>query len=338
MLVAQFIYNHKGLKVHKEVIDNNDKFFNSEILDHIHLTIYSNLKLDFPNQLDITQMKDQENLPTDYFGYYYIYDTDLYFIYTDHDSLPRNIINQKQVIKLIEKRSKIFDFFIGLSVVEFKDDEGPTPIYNNNPLTEEQHILLAVQATTLMGMGQKQMPNYLIGPIPVPMSDYCFLAFAYQRTAKKSKDPRIQNIGRPTLIITILNHIDKVEKELIEFLELFLKHWSKTSIADQEVLQEDDLIRLYDDIHETLFLAKDLFMIRSIQQDEFKHLFRQNFTENLILQTENEDLKAQLEKATGTKFSKTSSKKPKRKSTKKTKKTPKKKKKAKKKVTKKKKK
>ena len=57
--------------------------------------------------------------------------------------------------------------------------------------------------------------------------------------------------------------------------------------------------------------------MRSIEQDELKHLFQQNFTENILLQSENDDLKAQLEKATGKKYTRKSSKKPPKKITKK---------------------
>ena len=140
------------------------------------------------------------------------------------------------------------------------------------------------------------MPKYLIGPVPVPHTDYFFLAFSYQRNSDHSSDPRIQNVGRPTVIFTLLDSIATKEKELIDFIELFFFHWSKTEIGMSENISQKDFERLFRDVRDTISLSKDLITVRLIQQQEFRLLFTQFYTENILLKSQNEELKLLLSK------------------------------------------
>jgi regulator of replication initiation timing len=224
----------------------------------------------------------------------------LFFVYTKgKDFTINNILKDEFIAEKIAERKNKLKFFIGMIVSEFRDDIGPAPLYSKMNLeevkfTEEQLTLLSVQGTTLLGMGQKQMPKYLIGPVPVPHSDYFFLAFSYHRLSDESSDPRIQKIGRPTVIFIMLDSVATKEKEMIDFLELFLSHWSMTEIGRQEFIDTEDFDRLFRDIRNTIYLAKDLIAVRNIQQEEFKLLFTQYSTENILLRSQNEELRNKL--------------------------------------------
>ena len=239
-------------------------------------------------------------------------------VYTRGNKItPKTILEDKFIIEKIEERNNRLQFFIGLLVAEFSDEVGPAPIYsrmNNDTVefSEEQLTLLSVQGTTLLGMGQKQMPSYLIGPVPVPRTNYFFLAFSYQRQSEESTDPRIKSVGRPTVIFTLLDSPATKEKELIDFIELYLSHWAKTEVGKSEHIKEEDFDRLFRDIRDTLSLSLDLIAVRTIQQQEFRLLFTQYYTENLLLKSQNEELKKSLEKTKQRKSdsSKTSSSKP----------------------------
>jgi regulator of replication initiation timing len=81
---------------------------------------------------------------------------------------------------------------------------------------------------------------------------------------------------------------------MIDFLELFLSHWSMTEIGRQEFIDTEDFDRLFRDIRNTIYLAKDLIAVRNIQQEEFKLLFTQYSTENILLRSQNEELRNKL--------------------------------------------
>ena len=143
-------------------------------------------------------------------------------------------------------------------------------------------------------MGQKHMPTYLIGPVPVPRTNYFFLAFSYHRLSEESLDPRIKSLGRPTVIFTLLDSSATKEKDLIDFIELFLSHWSKTGIGQAEHIRTEDFDRLFRDVRDTISLSRDLIAVRTIQQLEFRLLFTQYYTENLLLKSQNEELRKAL--------------------------------------------
>lgn len=308
MISAVFIYNEKGLKVSKTIFESGEPFFliiddhNIDQADHVHLDLYMQLKLDFPKNFPITKIErtDEFPIPTSLSCYYFIIETDLYFVYTK-GTKGEEILKDKFIQEKINERQNRLKFFIGLMVSEFRDDIGPAPIYSKMNIesvrfSEEQLTLLSVQGTTLLAMGQKQMPKYLIGPVPVPHTDYFFLAFSYQRNSANSSDPRIQNVGRPTVIFTLLDSVATKDKDFIDFIELFFIHWSKTEIGMSETIKKEDFDRLFRDVKNTISLSKDLIAVRTIQQQEFRLLFTQFYTENLILRNQNEELKNLLNK------------------------------------------
>ena len=304
MISAVFIYNDKGLKVSRTIFESGEPFFNDNIdfVDHTHLDLYMKLKLDFPNNFPITKIqRDAEfPIPTSLSCYYFIIDRDLYFVYTRGNKInDEDIIQDKFILEKIDERKNRLKFFVGILIAEFRDDVGPAPIYSKMNLdevhfSEEQLTLLSVQGTTLLGMGQKHMPTYLIGPVPVPRTDYFFLAFSYHRLSEESTDPRIKSLGRPTVIFTLLDNSATKEKELIDFIELFLSYWSKTEAGKSEHIKREDFDRLFRDIKNTISLSKDLIAVRTIQQQEFRLLFTHYYTENLLLHSQNEELKLQL--------------------------------------------
>ncbi len=304
MISAVFIYNEKGLKVSKTIFESGEPFFNDNIdqVDHVHLDIYVKLKLDFPKDLAITKVdRDKDySIPTSLTCYYFITDYDLFFIYTRGNKISKDtILKDDFILEKINERKNRLQFFIGLLIAEFRDDIGPAPIYSKMNIesvkfSEEQLTLLSVQGTTLLGMGQKQMPTYLIGPVPVPKTNYFFLAFSYHRMSEESSDPRIKSVGRPTVIFTLLDSPATKEKELIDFIELFLSHWSKTEVGRSEHIKKEDFDRLFRDIKDTISLSLDLIAVRTIQQQEFRLLFTQYYTENILLKSKNEELLHQL--------------------------------------------
>ena len=303
MISAVFIYNEKGLKVSRTIFESGEPFFNDNIdqVDHNHLDLYMKLKLDLPKNLPLTKIEREADfpIPTSLSCYYFIKDQDLYFVYTRGDTNSKDILEDSFIVEKINERKNRLQFFIGILVAEFRDDVGPAPMYSKMyadvKFSEEQLTLLSVQGTTLLGMGQKHMPTYLIGPVPVPRTDYFFLAFSYHRLSNESEDPRIKSLGRPTVIFTLLDSSATKEKELIDFIELFLSYWSKTEVGQSEHIRTEDFDRLYRDIKDTISLSRDLIAVRSIQQLEFRLLFTHYYTENLLLKSQNEELKILLE-------------------------------------------
>ncbi len=303
MISAVFIYNEKGLKVSRTIFESGEPFFNDNIdqVDHNHLDLYMKLKLDLPKNLPLTKIERESDfpIPTSLSCYYFIKDQDLYFVYTRGDTNSQDILEDSFIVEKINERKNRLQFFIGILVAEFRDDVGPAPMYSKMyadvKFSEEQLTLLSVQGTTLLGMGQKHMPTYLIGPVPVPRTDYFFLAFSYHRLSNESEDPRIKSLGRPTVIFTLLDSSATKEKELIDFIELFLSYWSKTEVGQSEHIRTEDFDRLYRDIKDTISLSRDLIAVRSIQQLEFRLLFTHYYTENLLLKSQNEELKILLE-------------------------------------------
>lgn len=305
MISAVFIYNDKGLKVSKTIFESGEPFFNENIdsVDHNHLDLYMKLKLDSPENLPVTKIERNNDfsIPTSLSCFYFIIAYDLYFVYTRGNKVSKeSILDDKFIQEKIRERKDRLKFFIGMLVSEFNDDIGPAPIYSRMNVegvsfSEEQLTLLSVQGTTLLGMGQKQMPKYLIGPVPVPHTDYFFLAFSYHRLSDESTDPRIKNIGRPTVIFTLLDSPATKEKELIDFIELFLSHWAKTEVGKSEYIKKEDFDRLFRDVKDTISLSRDLIAVRTIQQQEFRLLFTHYYTENLLLKSQNEELKLQID-------------------------------------------
>ena len=308
MISAVFIYNDKGLKVSRTIFESGEPFFidNIEQVDHAHLDLFMKLKLDFPKNLPVTEIERDNDfpIPTSLSCYYFIIEQDLYFVYTrGNKSNSSSILEDKFILEKINERKNRLQFFIGVLIAEFRDDVGPAPIYSKMyadvKFSEEQLTLLSVQGTTLLGMGQKHMPTYLIGPVPVPRTNYFFLAFSYHRLSDESVDPRIKSIGRPTVIFTLLDSSATKEKELIDFIELFLSHWSKTAVGQAEHIHTEDFDRLFRDIKDTISLSRDLIAVRTIQQQEFRLLFTQYYTENLLLKSQNEELKKLLGQGNG---------------------------------------
>ena len=305
MISAVFIYNEKGLKVSRTIFESGEPFFNDNIeqVDHVHLDLYMKLKIDYPENLPIKKIeRDKEfPIPTSLACYYFVKNYDLFVVYTRGNKTGGNVIlEDKFILEKIKERKNRLQFFIGLLVAEFTDDVGPAPIYSKMnseevEFSEEQLTLLSVQGTTLLGMGQKQMPSYLIGPVPVPRTNYFFLAFSYHRMSEESSDPRIKSVGRPTVIFTLLDSPATKEKELIDFIELFLFHWSKTEVGRSEHIKTEDFDRLFRDIRDTISLSIDLIAVRTIQQQEFRLLFTQYYTENLLLKSQNDELKKTID-------------------------------------------
>lgn len=314
MISAVFIYNEKGLKVSKTIFESGEPFFNDNIdqVDHIHLDLYMKLKLDLPRNLKIKKIEKNDDfpIPTSLACYYFIVEYDLFFIYTRGNKVKETeIMKDHFILEKIDERKNRLQFFIGLLISEFRDDIGPAPLYSKMNIesvkfSEEQLTLLSVQGTTLLGMGQKQMPTYLVGPVPVPRTNYFFLAFSYHRLSEESTDPRIKSVGRPTVIFTLLDSPATKEKELIDFIELFLSHWAKTEVGRSEHIKKEDFCRLFRDVKDTISLSLDLIAVRTIQQQEFRLLFTQYYTENLLLKSKNEELMHKLSQNKMTKTSK----------------------------------
>jgi hypothetical protein len=295
MIKALFILNSNGLKV-ESLIKKTDSFFHTgnTQLEELISSIFVHYQYNYPVSSMPVEIVDQ-NLPSGVVGYHFVHAYDLFITFFE-EKPDRDLTKLSEVIKLISLRQSLRSFYKGIVVADFDDTMGPVPIYNNSPLEEGETTMLAVQGTTVLGMGMTTIPAQLVGPVPVPRRpNYSFMAFGYQRPAPGSNDPRILSVGRPAIIFLILDHVDTLDKEVKDFAESYLFQWVQAEVAQQEILNLADLARLHDNLMKIIILAKDLVRLRTIQIAEIKELLIRSSTENLLLKEEISHLKAQLE-------------------------------------------
>jgi len=297
MIEALVLLNSQGLKIASEVFSNKTFFLGeNQALDLVLNTVYSHLNLDFPEKLPVTVIDFE--LIEGIFGAYFVEKKEIYFIFSNTViKRPKMLLKDKKIVKFIDNRQKELRFFNGIFISDWQDSAGPVPLYNKSTLDDETLTLLAVQGTTILGMGMNEVPNQLVGPIPVPKTVLSFIVYMYKRTASESSDSRIVSKGRPTTIFIILELVegnDRLDKETQEFIKTFLEQYVRSEQAQEEFLYEEDLDQLNIDLKQTVLLAKDLITMRTLKEGELSKLLHSYASENMLMKSEIVELKAQI--------------------------------------------
>ena len=231
---------------------------------------------------------------------------------TDYSSLSK-------VTEAIRKRKEDRSFFKGIVISDFDDVQGPVPIFNASELEEDFLAVLAVQGTTVLGMGMQSMPNHIVGPVPIPSNpELSTLIRGFQRPAPSSTDPRIQLGGRPTMIFMIIESRITLHKETLDFIDSFLSQWIYSE-AVKEFLEDEDLKQMSIDLEQLIILALDLIHLRDIQTVHLRELVKFYASENMLLKQEIAHLRTRLSVKSSPSTKKTTKK---RKTTKNSKATP----------------
>ena len=289
------VINSKGLAVYSNNYTKSDPFFveNNNDLEFIINNLYADLQSNFPNKLSLRLIDEVDNAPEGIYVYFFIEHYDLFIFFSDQNGLT-DISTIKELSETINIRKSERSFFKGVVVSDFDDEQGPIPIFNGSELDEDFLPVLAVQGTTVLGMGMTSMPSHLVGPVPIPSRpELSTIIRGFQRSAPNSQDPRIQLGGRPTTIFIIIDSNVTLHKETLDFIDTFISQWL-FSEAVKEFLDEEDLRQMSIDLGQLIILAQDLIRLRNIQSTHLRELVKFYATENMILKQELAHLRAKL--------------------------------------------
>jgi hypothetical protein len=281
------IINSKGLTVRSKKFDTKDSFFDdgNNDLEFVVNNLYSDLQSNFPRKLSLRLIEETKTVPEGIFVYFFIEYYDLFIFFTNQGDLS-DYSNIDIIINAINERKTERAFFKGVVVADFDDTQGPIPIYNNSVLEEDFLPVLAVQGTTVLGMGMTTMPNHIVGPVPIPAnSELSTLIRGFQRPAPNSDDPRIKLGGRPTTIFLIIESRIILHKETLDFIDVALTQWIYSE-AIKEFFDEEDLKQMAVDLEQLVILAQDLIHLRDAQSNHLRDLVKFYASENMILKQE----------------------------------------------------
>lgn len=293
------IINSKGLAVYSENYSKSDPFFKEDNndLEFIINNLYADLQLNYPGKLSLRRVDETPNLPKSLFVYFFIEHFDLFIFFSNQADLV-DISGLTKLQNAINLRKAERSFFKGIVVSDFDDTQGPIPIFNRSSLEEDFLAILAVQGTTVLGMGMTTMPSNIVGPVPIPSNtELSTLIRGFQRPAPHSEDPRVQLGGRPTTIFIIIDSQITLHKESLDFIDTFLTQWI-ASEAVKEYLEDEDLKQMSIDLEQLLILSQDLIRLRDIQSSHLKELLIFYTTENMLLKQEIAHLRTRLSKKT----------------------------------------
>lgn len=289
------VINSKGLSVISEAFEKKNDFYQegSNDLEFIINNLYANLQSNFPSKLSLRLVEEAPNIPNGIYAYFFIEHYDLYIFFSKEGNLTE-YSSIKEISQIVNERQSEMSFFRGVVVTDFSDTEGPVPLYNGSELEDDFLSVLAVQGTTVLGMGMTSIPNHIVGPVPIPAnSELSALIRGFQRPAPGSEDPRIQLGGRPTTIFIIIEAQIILNKEILDFIDTFLSQWINSG-AVKEFFDEDDLKDLTIDLRHLVILAQDLIRLRDIQTSHLKDLVKFYTSENAMLKQEIIHLRDQL--------------------------------------------
>ena len=290
------ILNSKGLTVYSNKFNSKNSFFEegANDLEFIVNKLYADLQANYPNKIKLRLVDKPDNVPEGSFVYFFIESYDLYIFFSDQGDLS-DYSALKEITKTIESRKEERAFYKGVVISDFDDTQGPIPIYNGSILEEELLSVLAVQGTTVLGMGMTSMPNNIVGPVPIPTNPkLSALIRGFLRPAPSSEDPRIQLGGRPTTIFIIIDSQVILHKETLDFIDVFLSQWIYSD-AVKEFFDDDDLKQMSEDLGQLIILALDLIRLRDIQTSHLRDLLKFYASENMILKQEIAHLRSQLQ-------------------------------------------
>jgi len=222
--------------------------------------------------------------------YYSWYGGDLYILASPETTDQQEM--EKELTDLYKLRKSMKDRFLGVLFCDFDDMQGPVPVFNNSPLEEVTTYQLAAQGMSLAAMGQSELPKYVVGPIPVPGStEYQTLVYSFTRPVMDSEDPRIIAGGRPGILFMIFN-LEKLETDVLEFLEAFLTQWKASPDVSPDGLED-----LSENVRLTITLAWDLIKYREKQNEYLRELVTKYYSELILLRQENFKLCMELRKS-----------------------------------------
>ncbi|MHA2294381.1 MAG: hypothetical protein ACXAEU_08210 [Candidatus Hodarchaeales archaeon] len=290
-----WILNHKGLTVHSKHskltedtirIKYGDKDYRwSDLL----LDIYANFSTEPPADTKLAPVKLADK-------YEFIPKTTIYSKWQDDDLFiltspvgTKISVIKKELKKLTKLRKAMKDRFLGTLFCDWLDDQGPVPVFNNSPVEEAASYQMATQGLSMAAMGQSELPEHVVGPIPVPGSkNHQYIVYSFTRKANDSEDPRIQKGGRPGALFLTFS-MKKLDKEVLEFIEGFLSQWK--AAPD---LTENGLENLHEQLCMTITLAWDLIKYREEQHEYLRELVTRYHSELLLLRQENLNLHMEL--------------------------------------------
>lgn len=144
------------------------------------------------------------------------------------------------------------DYLLGIVFVTF-EDTGPSVIYNDTDLTEEQTLTLAVEGMTIVGLDEGSQGKTLkekkarifdtmddkrsFGPLPVPdAQDLRAMAITFDVESVDSADHRITEFGRKCILFLLFN--EDYTREILDAYGLIKPYFS---VIVRDVTTENDL-------------------------------------------------------------------------------------------------
>ena len=144
------------------------------------------------------------------------------------------------------------DYLLGIVFVTF-EDTGPSVIYNDTDLTEEQTLTLAVEGMTIVGLDEGSQGKTLkekkarifdtmddkrsFGPLPVPdAQDLRAMAITFDVESVDSADHRITEFGRKCILFLLFN--EDYTREILDAYGLIKPYFS---VIVRDVITENDL-------------------------------------------------------------------------------------------------
>lgn len=304
------VLNSKGLNVYSDKFKSKNPYFEemNNDLEFIVNKLYADLQTNYPSKIKLRLVDEPGTVPDGSFVYFFIESYDLYIFFSDQEDLA-DYSTIPELKKVINERKNERSFYKGVVIADFDDTQGPIPIFNDSELEEELLSVLAVQGTTVLGMGMTAIPNHIVGPVPIPANPkLSALIRGFQRPAPHSDDPRIQLGGRPTTIFIIIDSQVILHKETLDFIDVFISQWI-FSEAIKENFEEEDLKQMSIDLGQLIILATDLIRLRDIQTSELRELLKFYTSENMILKQEITHLRSKLNPTTRSRAKKTTQKK-----------------------------
>jgi len=144
------------------------------------------------------------------------------------------------------------EHLLGIVFVTF-EDTGPSVIYNDTPLSEDQTMTLAVEGMTLVGLDEgssgktmeekkKQVFDTMddkksFGPLPVPDApNLRSMAITFDVESEESADNRILEFGRKCILFLLF--VEDYTREILDAYGLIKPYFS---VIVRDIISEKDL-------------------------------------------------------------------------------------------------
>ncbi|NHJ87901.1 MAG: hypothetical protein FK734_20730 [Asgard group archaeon] len=144
------------------------------------------------------------------------------------------------------------EHLLGIVFVTF-EDTGPSVIYNDTDLTEEQTLTLAVEGMTIVGLDEGSSGKTMkekkaqafdtmddkrsFGPLPVPDApSYRSIAITFDVESQASEDQRILEFGRKCILFLLFK--EDYTREILDAYGLIKPYFS---VIVRDIISENDL-------------------------------------------------------------------------------------------------